>query len=218
MMWALLWKDVRLELRTKERLSSLFVLALLMVLVFVFAFRPEQAQRPEIGAALLWITLLFAGMLSLQRGFLIEQERGCLSGLLLLPIDPSSLFLAKLLGNVVFLVVVEAVVTPLTLLLLGVPWSWSLLWLPVVLFLGILGFSALGTLFAAIAVRTRAREVLLPLMLLPLLIPLLMAAVNITSALLAGAAWSGVWLRVLLAFDVIFVVTGWLIFAQVVQE
>ncbi len=218
-MWALLWKDVRLELRTKERVSSLFVLALLIVLVFVFALSPEQAQGAEVSAALLWVTLLFAGMLSLQRAFLIEQERGCLSGLLLCPFDPSTLFLAKFLGNVLFLTLVELVVTPLTLLLLGgVQWSWSLLALPLVLLLGIVGFSALGTLFAAIAVRTRAREVLLPLMLLPLLVPLLIAAVKVTGALLAGTDWSGVWLRVLLAFDVIFVVTGWLIFAQVVRE
>jgi len=217
-MWALLWKDVQLELRTKERVSSLFVLALLIVLVFVLALSPEQAQGAEIGAALLWVTLLFAGMLSLQRSFLIEQERGCLSGLLLCPFDPGTLFLAKLLGNVLFLTAVELIVTPLTLLLLGVRWSWSLLALPLVLLLGIVGFSSLGTVFAAIAVRTRAREVLLPLMLLPLLVPLLIAAVKVTGALLAGSEWSGVWLRVLLAFDVIFVVTGWLIFAQVVRE
>src|SRR5262247_893702 len=135
-MWALLWKDVLLELRTKERLSSLFVLALLIILVFVFALGPEQARRPEIGAGVLWVTLLFAGMLSLQRGFLIEQERGCLSGLLLCPFDPSTLFLAKFLGNVLFLTLVELVVTPLSLLLLGVQWSWALLALPLVLLLG----------------------------------------------------------------------------------
>jgi heme exporter protein B len=217
-MWALLWKDVRLELRTKEQISSLFVLALLIVLVFVLALSPEQAQGAEVSAALLWVTLLFAGMLSLQRSFLIEQERGCLSGLLLCPFDPGTLFLAKLLGNVLFLIAVELIVTPLTLLLLGVRWSWSLLALPLVLLLGIVGFSSLGTVFAAIAVRTRAREVLLPLMLFPLLVPLLIAAVKVTGALLAGSDWPGVWLHVLLAFDVIFVVTGWLIFAQVVRE
>lgn len=217
-MWALLWKDSLLELRTKERLSSLFVLAFLMILVFVFALSPEQAQRPEIGAAVLWVTLLFAGMLSLQRGFLLEQERSCLSGLLLTPIDPSTLFLAKLLSNVLFLTIVEAIVTPITLLLLGASWSSSLLRLPVVLLLGIVGFSSLGTLLSAIAVRTRAREVLLPVMLLPLLIPLLIATVKVTSALFAGETWPSVWLRVLLAFDVIFVVTGWLIFGQVMKE
>jgi heme exporter protein B len=215
-MWPLLWKDLRLELRTKERISSLFVLALLIVLVFIFALNPEQVRHPEIGAALLWVAPLFAGMLSLQRAFLIEQERGCFSGLLLCPL--STLFLAKLVGNALFLVLVEAIVIPLTLVLLGVQWSWSLLMLPVVVLLGVIGFSALGTLFAAIAVRTRAREVLLPLMLLPLLVPLLIGAVKVTGALLAGAEWPGVWLRVLLAFDVIFVVTGWLMFAQVVRE
>ncbi|MBI3248109.1 MAG: heme exporter protein CcmB [Deltaproteobacteria bacterium] len=217
-MWALLWKDVLLEWRTKERLSSLFVLAFLMLLIFVFALGPEQTRRPDIGAAMLWITLVFAGMLSLQRGFLLEQERSCLSGLLLTPIAPSALFLAKFLGNALFLVVVEAFVTPITLLLLGIAWTPALLLLPIVELLGIVGFSALGTLFSAIAVRTRAREVLLPIMLLPLLIPLLIATVQLTSALLAGEAWPGVWLRVLLAFDVIFVVTGWFIFGHVVQE
>jgi heme exporter protein B len=217
-MWALLWKDVLLELRTKERLSSLFVLALLIILVFVFALGPEQARRPEIGAGVLWVTLLFAGMLSLQRGFLIEQERGCLFGLLLTPIDAGTLFIAKFLGNVLFLTIVEAIVTPITLLLLGSSWSPPLLLLAAVELLGIIGFSALGTLFAAIAVRTRAREVLLPVMLLPLLVPLLMASVKVTSALLAGEAWPEAWLRVLLAFDVIFVVTGCLIFGQVMRE
>jgi heme exporter protein B len=217
-MWALLWKDVLLEVRTKERVSSLFVLALLIVLIFVVALNPEQVQEPEIGAAVLWVTLIFAGMLGLQRAFLIEQERGCFSGLLLCPIEPGTLFLAKLFGNILFLVLVETVAAPVTLVLLKIPWSWSLLALPLVLFLGIVGFSALGTLFAALTVRTRAREILLPVMLLPLLIPLLIAAVQVTSAILAGMVWTGVWLRVLLAFDVIFVVTGWLIFSQVVQE
>jgi heme exporter protein B len=217
-MWALLWKDVRLELRTKERMSSLFVLALLIVFVFIFALSPEQIRAPEVSAALLWVAIVFAGMLSVQRAFLLEQERGCLSGLLLCPFDPGAVFLAKLLGNIVFLTLVQAVVAPLTLLLLEVRFSWPFMALPFVLFLGSIGFSALGTLFSAIAVRTRAREVLLPVMLLPLLLPLLIASVKVTGAILTGTEWYGVWFRVLVAFDVVFVVTGWLIFAQVVRE
>ena len=217
-MLALLWKDLLLEFRTKERISSLFVLSFLIVLVFVFALSPEQIQGPTIEAALLWVTLVFAGMLSLQRAFLLEQERGCFSGLLLTPIEPGTLFLAKMLGNVLFLLLVELIVAPLSLALFGVPFLPSLFMLPVVLLLGTVGFSALGTLFAAIAVRTRAREVLLPVMLLPLLVPLLIAAVKVTSAVLTGEEWHGVWFRVLVAFDIIFVVTGWLIFSQVVQE
>ncbi len=217
-MWAILWKDILLELRTKERVSSLLVLALLIVLVFVFALTPEQLKHPAFGSALLWVALVFAGMLSIQRTFILEQERNCLTGLLLCPIDPGQVFFAKFLSNVFFLTVVEAVVAPLTLVLLGLSFSFSLLALPLVLLFGIVGFSALGTLFAAIAVRTRAREIILPLMLLPLLVPLFIAAVNVTGALLAGEVWTGVWFRVLIAFDVIFVVTGWLTFGFVVQE
>ncbi len=217
-MWAILWKDILLELRTKERVSSLLVLALLIVLVFVFALTPEQLKHPAFGSALLWVALVFAGMLSIQRTFILEQERNCLTGLLLCPIDPGQVFFAKFLSNVFFLTVVEAVVAPLTLALLGLSFSFSLLALPLVLLFGIVGFSALGTLFAAIAVRTRAREIILPLMLLPLLVPLFIAAVNVTGALLAGEVWTGVWFRVLIAFDVIFVVTGWLTFGFVVQE
>jgi len=177
-MLALLWKDLLLEFRTKERISSLFVLSFLIVLVFVFALSPEQIQGPAIEAALLWVTLVFAGMLSLQRAFLIEQERGCFSGLLLTPIEPGTLFLAKMLGNVLFLLLVELIVAPLSLALFGAPLLRSLFMLPVVLLLGTVGFSALGTLFAAIAVRTRAREVLLPVMLLPRLLAITFSIVT----------------------------------------
>lgn len=217
-MWAIVWKDVRLELRTKERLASFFVLAVLIVLVWVFALGPERARNPEVGAAVLWVGLLFAGMLSLRRTFLIEQERGCLAGLLLCPFAPSDIFLAKLVGNIVFLSLVEVIVVPITILLCGLPVSWSLLGLPLIVLLGIIGFSALGTVFAALAVRTRAGEVLFPLVLLPLLVPLLLSAVQATGALLSGGEWAGMWLRVLVAFDVVFVVAGWLLFGQAVYD
>ncbi len=217
-MWAIVWKDILLELRTKERVSAVLVLALLTILVFVFALTPEQLNQPAFGSALLWVALVFAGMLSLQRAFILEQERHCFAGLLLCPIDPGQVFLAKFLSNVCFLTVVEAVVAPLTLALLGLSFSVSLLGLALVLLCGIVGFSALGTLCAAIAVQTRAREIILPLMLLPLLVPLFLAAVHVTGALLAGEVWTGTWFRILIAFDVIFVVTGWLMFGFVVQE
>ncbi len=217
-MWAIVWKDMRLELRTKERLASFLVLAILIVLVWVFALGPERARNPQVGAAVLWVGLLFAGMVSLQRTFLIEQERGCLSGLLLCPLAPSDIFVAKLIGNIVFLSLVEGIVVPLTILLCGLPVSWSLLGLPLLILLGIIGFAALGTLFAALAAHTRAGEVLFPLVVLPLLVPLLLAAVEATGALLSGGDWTGMWLRVLVACDVVFVVAGWLLFAQAVYE
>lgn len=217
-MWAIVWKDIRLELRTKERLASFFVLAILIVLAWVFALGPERVRNPQVGAAVLWVGLLFAGMLSLRRTFLIEQERGCLSGLLLCPLEPSDIFVAKLIGNIVFLSLVELIVVPLTIVFCGLPVSWSLLGLPLLILLGIIGFSALGTLFAALAVRTRAGEVLFPLVVLPLLVPLLLSAVQATGALLSGGDWTGMWLRVLVACDVVFVVAGWLLFGQTVKE
>lgn len=217
-MWAIVWKDLRLEMRTRERVSSLLVMAVLIVVVFVAAVGPERLQRPAFGAALIWVALVFAGLVSVQRAFTLEQERNCLDGVLLTPLSTGRLFFAKLLGNVVVLSVVQAAVVPLTLALLGIRAAPTLAGLPVVLLLGITGFSALGTLFGAVATRTRMREIVLPLLLLPLLVPLLLAAVNVTGALLAGQVWTGVWLRVLIAFDVVFIVSGWLLFGFVVRE
>lgn len=217
-MWAVVWKDLRLEMRTGERVSSLLVMAVLIVVVFVAAVGPERLQRPDLGAALIWVALVFAGLVSVQRAFTLEQERNCLDGVLLAPLSPGRLFFAKLLGNVVVLSVVQAAVVPLTLALLDIRAAPTLAGLPFVLLLGIAGFSALGTLFGAVAARTRMREIVLPLLLLPLLVPLLLAAVNVTGALLAGQVWTGVWLRVLIAFDVVFIVSGWLMFGFVVRE
>ena len=217
-MWAVVWKDLRLEMRTGERVSSLLVMAILIVVVFVAAVGPERLQRPDLGAALIWIALVFAGLVSVQRAFTLEQERNCLDGVLLTPLPPGRLFFAKLLGNVVVLSVVQAAVVPLTLALLDIRAAPTLAGLPFVLLLGIAGFSALGTLFGAVAARTRMREIVLPLLLLPLLVPLVLAAVNVTGALLAGQVWTGVWLRVLIAFDVVFIVSGWLMFGFVVRE
>lgn len=217
-MWAVVWKDLRLEMRTGERVSSLLVMAVLIVVVFVAAVGPERLQRPDLGAALIWIALVFAGLVSVQRAFTLEQERNCLDGVLLTPLSTGRLFFAKLLGNVVVLSVVQAAVVPLTLALLDIRAAPTLAGLPFVLLLGIAGFSALGTLFGAVAARTRMREIVLPLLLLPLLVPLVLAAVNVTGALLAGQVWTGVWLRVLIAFDVVFIVSGWLMFGFVVRE
>ena len=217
-MLVILWKDLQLELRKKERLSSAFVLALLIVLVFVFALDVEKLGQPKIVASFLWISLLFSGMLSFPRAFQIEEERNCMAGLLLSPIDAGSLYLAKFLGNVCVLCLVGTTIVPITLVLVGLGFSFCWMSLGLVLFLGIVGLSALGTSFGAIAVRTSAGEAILPIMLLPLLVPLLLAVVNITGAVLVQEIWTGPWFRVLVAFDVIFVVTGWLTFDAIVRE
>ena len=216
---AILLKDVRIEWRTRESVASVFVLGVLLLVVFSVAHDPEPAAAPALAPAVLWVTFVFTGLLGVQRGFLLERENDCLAGLLSAPLDPASIYAGKLAANVVLLGVMQAIVVPLVGLFLHLDLLPVLPGLALVLLLGNLGFAALATLFAAIAVRTRAREVMLPLLLLPLLVPLLIGSVEATRAVLAeglSAAREGV--AVLVAFDVVFTVAGWLLFAYVVRD
>jgi heme exporter protein B len=216
---AILLKDVRIEWRTRESVASVFVLGVLLLVVFSVAHDPEPEAAPALAPAVLWVTFVFTGLLGVQRGFLLERENDCLAGLLSAPLDPAAIYAGKLAANVVLLGVTQAVVVPLVGLFLHLDLWPVLAGLALVLALGNLGFAALATLFAAIAARTRAREVMLPLLLLPLLVPLLIGSVEATRAVLAGglaAARDG--LTVIAAFDVVFTVAGWLLFAYVVRD
>jgi len=216
---AILRKDLRIEWRTKESLSSLIVLGVLLLVALTVAYDPTPETAATLAPPVLWATFVFTGLLGIQRGFLVERENDCLAGLLGAPIDPASIFAGKLAANLVLLAAMQAIVVPLVGLFLHVDLGASLGGLVVVLLLGNLGFAALATLFAAIAVRTRAREVLLPVLLLPLLVPLLIGAVKATEHVLAsGLAAAGDALGVLAAFDVIFTVAGWLLFTYVVRD
>ena len=215
----ILGKDLQIEWRTRESLSSVFVLGILLLVVFTIAHDAPPDQAPALAPAVLWATFLFTGLLGVQRGFLLERENDCLAGLLTAPIDPASIYVGKVLANVVLLAVMQAVVVPLIGLFLHVDVGPVLPGLLLVLLLGNLGFAALATLFAAMASRTRAREVLLPLLLLPLLVPLLIGAVSATRAVLAGGlAGARDAVAVLVAFDVVFAVAGFLLFTYVVRE
>jgi heme exporter protein B len=217
-MWTILRKDLLLELRTREALSALLVLMLLVLLTFTFAFHPEDAR--DAAPAVLWVTFIFAGLLSVQRTFLLERENGSWYGLLLSPIDRGAIFVAKMTGNLIVLAVAQCVLLLLLMLFLGVEMPRAPGSLLLVNGLGLLGFSALATLFAALSVRLRAREMLLPLLVLPLLVPLVICAVEASRHVLAGgdAVSAGAWLRVLITFDVMFTVTGWMLFEQLVHE
>ncbi len=217
-MWTILRKDLLLEFRTREALSALVVLMLLVLLTFTFAFDPAGAR--EAAPAVLWVTFIFAGLLSVQRTFLLERENGSWYGLLLTPIDRGAIFVAKMLGNLIVLALAQCVLLLLLMLFLQVPLPAAPGSLLIVNVLGLVGFSALATLFAALSVRLRAREMLLPLLVLPLLVPLVICAVEATRIVLAGGdlASTGPWLRVLVTFDVIFTVAGWMLFEQLVQE
>ena len=216
--WAILSKDLVLELRTREALSGLVVLILLILLTFTFAMDPAGAAGA--APAVQWVTFIFAGLMAIQRAFLIERENGAWYGLLLSPIDRGAIFIAKMASNVIVLGAAQMVLLALLGLLLGVPVLAAPLGVLLVNFLGLIGFSALATLFAAISVRLRAREMMLPLLVLPLLVPLVICAVEASRIVMSGGtvASAAPWVRVLVTFDVIFSVAGWMIFEQLVQE
>lgn len=220
-MLAILWKDLQIEWRTKEMLSSFAVLAILLVLTLSFAH--EAVAAPEhagLVAGALWVAFVFAGMLGIQRSFLLERENECISGLLLSPVEPGEIFLAKLVANMLVLGLVQLLIVPLAVVFMNADVTSQLAPLLLVMVLGNLGFAAVATFFAAVAVRTRSREVMLPLLTLPLLLPLVILAVKATGTVLDGGSMAdvGATLTYLVAFDVIYGTAGWLLFEFVVRE
>lgn len=219
-MFAIVWKDLLIELRTKETLALLLVLGVLILVVLSFAFDPTSPLRDAAAPGVLWVAMIFAGTLGMNRSLLRERENECLSGLLLAPIDRGAIFLAKTAANFLFMASTQLILLPLFVFFFNLPLLASAAGLVPILLLGLLGFAAIGTLFAAIALRTRAREAMLPLLMLPLAAPLFIAGVQASTQVLLGAppAAVGHWLRLIGAFDVAFLVVGWLTFEYVVEE
>ena len=216
--WAIVRKDVRAELRTKDIFSSMFVFALLTVIIFDFAFELRVPSMTMVTPGILWVAITFAGTLGLNRSFVIEQDKGSLAGLLLAPVDRSAIYFGKMFGNLLFMLVMEMMLLPLVTILFNQP---LLRWQHVlVLLLGTYGFAAVGTVFSAMAVNTRAREVLLPILLFPVVVPVLLAGVKMTGALLDGETLADVsnWLRLILIYDIGFTVVAFLTFGYVVEE
>jgi heme exporter protein B len=219
-MLALLRKDLQIEFRTKETLAALLLLGLLTLVVLSFAFDPTSELRGEAAPGALWVAVIFAGVLGLNRSFLAERENECLQGLLLCPVDRGTIYLAKTAGNFLFMLLAQLVIVPIFIFFFNLPVSLGLAGVFLSLALGLLGFAAIGTLFAAISVRTRAREVMLPLLLLPLAVPIFIAGVKVSGRLLAGKSLGAdvAWLHLMVGFDVIFLVVGWLVFEYAVEE
>ena len=215
---AIVAKDVASELRTREVLSSTFVFAILVIVVFNFAFELKLDNTEAVAAGVLWVAIAFAGMLGLNRSFITEKDRGSMEGLLLCPVDRSAIYLGKMVGNLLFMVAMEVVVLPVFAAFFNLS-VFSLRLLLIVL-LGTLGFAAVGTLFSAVAVHTRTREVMLPILLLPVAVPVLVAAVKATSDAIASIPppVEGPWIGVLVAFDVVFLTAALLTFEYVFQE
>lgn len=215
---AVLWKDLAAEMRSKELLSAMLVFSLLIVLIFNFALELDKQARENVTAGVLWVTAIFAGTLGLNRSFAMEKDRGSLDGLLLTPVDRSAIYFGKLLGNLLFMLMVQAVILPVFSILFNVFLLKPLLL--VVIVLGTVGYAGVGTLLASMAVHSRTRDVMLPILLFPVSIPVLVAAVRASSAILAAAPWEdiGPWLNLLISYDVIFVAVAFMVFDFVVEE
>jgi len=215
--WAVARKDLLIELRSRDVLSSAIVFTLLVLLIFNFALDLTGDTVRAVAPGVLWVTFIFAGMLTLGRTFARERERGALQGLLLAPLDRGGLFIAKLLVNLFLLGIVEVVAIPAFIALYNLsPRPGELL---AVIALGTVGFATVGTLFAAVAANTRAREALLPLLLFPVLVPVIIGAVKATGETLPGVPPGGPpWLGLLMAFDALFLALSYALFEYVIEE
>jgi len=216
----LIWKDLLVEARGRETVLAGAVFALLVLVIFNFAFDLRVENVAAVAPGVLWVTVTFAGVLSLGRAFARERDRRTLDGLLLAPIDRSALYLAKVVTSVVSMLVVEVVALPAFIALFNLVVNLPLLILALVL--GTLGLAGVGTLFAAIAAHTRAREVMLPLLLFPIQVPVIMATVKSTGAAIRVPGLEppdvGQWLGLLIAFDALFLGLSVLLFDYAIEE
>jgi heme exporter protein B len=212
-------KELRCELRTRELLNTTVVFVLLVVVMFSFAFEPTDADARRYGPGLLWLAFLFAGSLMLHPSFAREQANDTLYALRLAPVEPFAIFLGKALANFLFLSVAELLLLPVFVLLYNVSLLPVLGRLLLVLVLGTLGLIVTGTMFSAVAAQARMRELLLPLLLLPVLAPVLISSVEATAGLLADPPeLRAEWLKILAGFDVIFLSASYLLFGYLAEE
>jgi len=215
---AVVWKDLAAEMRSRELLSAMLVFALLVILIFNFALELDTATRAAVTSGVLWVTFAFAGTLGLNRSMAMEKDRGCLDGLLLAPVDRSAIYFGKAIGNLIFMIIVEIIVLPVYSLLYN-----TNLFNPgliLVILLGSIGYVAVGTLLSTMAVQTRTRDVLLPILLFPVALPVFIAAVKASSGFLQGIEMAEIqpWLTLLITYDVIFTAVAFMVFDFIVEE
>jgi heme exporter protein B len=213
---AIVWKDLRCELRTRQVWIGMAMFALLVLVVFNFAFDLRVDNKAAVAPGALWIAFVFASVLGLGRTLAAEQDRGSMDRLLLCPVDRTAVYFAKLIGNLAFIGTVEFVALPIFAAIYDLPIITGLI-LPIVL-LGTIGVAAVGTLFSAVAATTQAREVLLPLLVFPLIVPVVIGAVKATEALVSPVSGDAPWLGLIAAFDVIFLSISAVTFQYVIEE
>jgi len=218
----LAWKDLLMEFRTKQMLNSMVIFSLLVIVIFNYSFSNIlfNIDVADIAPGILWIAFTFAGMLGLSRSFASEMEDGCLDGLKLCPVEPSTIYLGKVVSNLVIMLLIEAIIVPMFIVLFNFSDVMGLGGLIVIILLGTIGFILVGTLFAALTVNMRTREILLPVILFPIIIPLIMSAVMATRKVLStGDLFSAIdEIRLLVVYDLVFFIAAQLVFEYVIED
>ena len=216
--WAITLKDLRAEMRAKESLSVMIAFSVLAVLIFGLAFDLRVPEATMVVPGVLGVVILFSGVMGLNRAFGAEVDRGTLAALLLAPVDRSAIYFGKFLAQLFFMLLNEAIILPVTLVIFDI----NILqpWIVIGVLLGTIGYVAVGTLFAALAANSRARESLLPILLLPVMVPVFMAGVALSANVLDGRALSEFqrWLWILVVYDLIFVSVAYLVFDLIWEE
>ena len=214
----MVWKDILLELRSRELVVSVIVFGLLVVIVFSFAIDLAPGQAKTLAPGILWVAFAFAATLAMNRAFVREQEAGALEGLLVSPVSRDAIFLAKAATSFLFMLLIEAVLLPAYAVMLGFSaLSWTL---GLTIVLATLGFALIGTLFSALAAQTRSREILLPVLFFPIVLPVILGAVESTTRAIGGETLVGLgrWLPLIALFDAVFLVICPWVFSFVVED
>ena len=215
---AIINKDLRAEVRSRELISVMVLFAFLSILVFSFALELDRVAREEAVSGVLWVTLIFASVLGFNRSMAMERDQGNIDAMLLAPIDRSAIFIGKLIGNYLFTLLVGLVMLPVMTII----YNKTMLdpWVVLTTIIGIFGFSTVGTLLATMTVQTRAREALLPIAMLPVVLPFLLTAVRATTGILSNTPQSDwiVWVQLLGAISIIYLVLCVLLYGFVIEE
>ena len=217
---AIVWKDFVTELKTRELLSAMFIFALLVILIFNFSINLSIVKASEVGPGILWVAFLFAGTIGLNRSFMLEKENGCLMGLMLVPADRTAIYFGKLISNLIFLSIMELFILPLFMIFFDIDLLSHLGPLLVVVFLGTLGFCALGTLLSSLSSNLKTREIMLPILLYPLLIPIIIGAVRMTGQILEGTELFDMmkWIGLTASFDIIYIGVSIMTIDHILEE
>lgn len=217
--WTIAWKDLSNELKTKQTIGMMVIFSSLVILVFSFAFDPTNNMVKAVIPGLVWLITIFSGILGLNRSFLSEHENDCLTGLRSAPIDPSSIYLGKVLANFIVVTVVQVISIPVLFILFDYRFLGAILWFMLIVIVGTFGFIIVGTFLAALAANAKNSEMLLPVLLLPLLSPLMIAAVQGTRIVLENHDISDAisWLQLMAAYDLLFLAACFFLFEFIME-